>query len=52
MRLAKEAASQAEEEENLKLFKELTSWWNEAREELKVDNSQPAEVEVDKLVPD
>ncbi|KAL0444300.1 UNVERIFIED_CONTAM: hypothetical protein Slati_2152700 [Sesamum latifolium] len=37
-RLAKEAVARAEEEEHLKLIKEITAWWKEAREELRTSN--------------
>ncbi|KAK4428258.1 hypothetical protein Salat_1125400 [Sesamum alatum] len=47
-RAAKDAA---EEAENTKHYKEMLTWWKQAREELRLPNSRTAEMEGDKLDP-
>ncbi|KAK4412920.1 hypothetical protein Salat_2939200 [Sesamum alatum] len=48
-RAAKDAA---EEEENTKHFKDLVTWWKQAREDLKTPSSRVAKMEGEKLSPD
>ncbi|KAL0445851.1 UNVERIFIED_CONTAM: hypothetical protein Slati_1713000 [Sesamum latifolium] len=51
-RLSKEVAACAEEEENTKVLKEVTTWCKEARKELKTSSCKVAKLEGEKLVPD
>ncbi|KAK4390109.1 hypothetical protein Sango_2074200 [Sesamum angolense] len=49
---AKAEAEKAQDEENLKLICEITTWWKDAHSQLKTPSSKTVVLEGEKLVPD